>query len=142
MIYKDEDIIHRISPDFEKAIHLEGQGIGISAPGKEYDCVSRFFDPKLKVDEDPVTGFIHCMIAPYWAKQFKKNTLCAYQASLRGGKLLCQVQKTGYHCRKGGFVCDKRIENRRKINENIDCVFFGRRKYKKSGLESGVYAEG
>lgn len=57
--------------------------------GKPYDCVSRFFAPDKGVYEDPVTGSAHCAIIPYWAKRLGKKTLRAYQASPRGGDLLC-----------------------------------------------------
>ena len=33
-----------------------------------FDCVSRSFAPKLNVAEDPVCGFGHCHIIPYWSK--------------------------------------------------------------------------
>lgn len=29
--------------------------------------VSRFFAPKFGILEDPVTGSLHCALAPYWA---------------------------------------------------------------------------
>ena len=64
--------------------------VGVTAPGRKYDCVSRFFAPKLKVNEDPVTGSAHCMITPYWAEKLGKNQIYAYQASERGGELLCE----------------------------------------------------
>ena len=64
----------------------------MTAQGKEYDCVSRFFTPKDKINEDPVTGSVHCMIAPYWAERLGKNDIHAYQASERGGNLECKVQ--------------------------------------------------
>ena len=57
--------------------------------GKPYDCVSRFFAPGKGVPEDPVTGSAHCAVAPYWAKRLGKRQLRAYQASQRGGDLLC-----------------------------------------------------
>jgi predicted PhzF superfamily epimerase YddE/YHI9 len=39
------------------------------------------------VDEDPVTGSAHCLLAPYWAKKLGKNEMTAHQASERGGHL-------------------------------------------------------
>ena len=63
----------------------------MTARGKEYDCVSRSFAPKLKVEEDPVCGSGHCHIAPYWSKRIG-STLVAYQASARGGVLYCHVE--------------------------------------------------
>lgn len=35
--------------------------------GGVVDFQSRFFAPRLGIDEDPVTGSAHCCLAPYWA---------------------------------------------------------------------------
>ena len=66
----------------------------ITAPGDNgYDCVSRFFAPHSAIDEDPVTGGAHCAIAPYWAQRLGKTEIRAWQASARGGELLCRVSE-------------------------------------------------
>jgi predicted PhzF superfamily epimerase YddE/YHI9 len=57
--------------------------------GAPYDFVSRFFAPGVGVPEDPVTGSMHATLAPFWAKRLGKKKLRAYQASPRGGDLLC-----------------------------------------------------
>nr|ADD94034.1 hypothetical protein [uncultured marine bacterium MedDCM-OCT-S12-C289] len=49
------------------------------------------FYPQTGVDEDPVTGSAHCMLAAYWSKKLNKNKLNAYQASPRGGYLQCEI---------------------------------------------------
>jgi predicted PhzF superfamily epimerase YddE/YHI9 len=36
-----------------------------------------------------VTGSAHCALTPFWAKRLGKKRLRAYQASPRGGDLLC-----------------------------------------------------
>ncbi len=92
LVFDDEKTVREMQPDFELMKTLDGQGVGVTARGKDYDCVSRFFDPKLCVNEDPVTGSVHCMIAPYWAKRLGKNVINAYQASSRGGELHCEVK--------------------------------------------------
>lgn len=92
LVYEDEEIMRNMTPDFEKMKQLPGCGVSITAPGKDYDCVSRFFAPKLKVNEDPVTGSAHCMITPYWTKKLNKDSIHAYQASSRGGELLCRKE--------------------------------------------------
>ncbi|MFC7158393.1 PhzF family phenazine biosynthesis protein [Pseudidiomarina halophila] len=56
------------------------------------DFVSRCFFPKLRVDEDPVTGSAHCELAPYWAKQLGQNQLVADQLSRRGGRIECEIK--------------------------------------------------
>lgn len=92
LVYEDEDIIRNMAPDFEAMKLLDKEIVGVTAPGHEYDCVSRCFAPKLKINEDPVTGSIHCMIAPYWAERLGKHTISAYQASERGGEMKCEIR--------------------------------------------------
>jgi len=58
--------------------------------GNPYDYLSRFFAPgKLGVPEDPVTGSMNATLTPFWAKRLGKKKLRAFQASPRGGDLLC-----------------------------------------------------
>ena len=91
LIYEDEKTVRDLQPDFDGMMLLEGSGVAVTAPGSEYDCVSRYFAPKLKINEDPVTGSVHCMIVPYWAEQLGKNVINACQASERGGELRCEL---------------------------------------------------
>ena len=56
---------------------------------------SRSFTPETAVPEDPVCGSAHCQIADYWAKTLGKTVIRAYQASPRGGELLCTVMDGG-----------------------------------------------
>lgn len=93
LVYDDERVIRGLQPDFEAMSLLDGSGVGVTAPGIEYDCVSRFFAPKLKVNEDPVTGSLHCMIVPYWSERLGKHNIRAYQASERGGELFCELNR-------------------------------------------------
>ncbi|MEE1151155.1 MAG: PhzF family phenazine biosynthesis protein, partial [Methanobrevibacter sp.] len=68
-------------PNLDKIEKLEGLLLHITAEGKEYDCVSRSFGPKLNIPEDPVCGSGHCHIVPYWSEKLNKNNIHAYQAS-------------------------------------------------------------
>ncbi|WP_031549820.1 PhzF family phenazine biosynthesis protein [Parvularcula oceani] len=61
----------------------------VTAPGEDFDFVSRFFGPTVGITEDPVTGSAHCMLTPYWAERLGKTELSAFQASARGGKVNC-----------------------------------------------------
>ena len=63
----------------------------VTAPGDEVDFVSRCFFPKLRIDEDPVTGSAHCELAPYWSKRLGKSKLIAKQLSKRTGLVTCEV---------------------------------------------------
>lgn len=90
LIYDSEEIIHQLTPDQSLMKDLPGLLVHVSAPGTNYDCVSRSFGPKLAIPEDPVCGSGHCHIVPYWAKRLHKRDLIAYQDSARGGVLYCR----------------------------------------------------
>ena len=90
IVFPDEDVIRRLSPDMTKLKRVDLRGIIVTARGKEVDFVSRFFAPTLGVDEDPVTGSAHCALIPYWSKQLNKKELHALQVSRRGGELYCR----------------------------------------------------
>lgn len=90
-VYDDENIVRNLSPDMEKVLNLEGLLLQVTAPGKDTDCVSRSFAPKLNVIEDPVCGSGHCHIVPYWSDKLRKKEIVAYQASKRGGTLYCRM---------------------------------------------------
>ena len=48
--------------------------------------------PAKGIPEDPVTGGAHCALAPYWANRLNKAEFRAYQASRRGGEIICRVR--------------------------------------------------
>jgi hypothetical protein len=56
----------------------------------DYDFVSRFFAPRVGINEDPATGSAHCTLAPFWGERLEKSELVAYQASPRGGCFVCR----------------------------------------------------
>jgi predicted PhzF superfamily epimerase YddE/YHI9 len=56
-----------------------------------YDFVSRYFAPAKGIAEDPVTGGAHCALAPDWAMRLRKTSFRAFQASQRGGEVVCRL---------------------------------------------------
>ena len=90
-VFDDEEAVRRMNPDMEKVKQLDGLLLHATARGRDADCVSRSFAPKLGVPEDPVCGSGHCHIVPYWSKTLRKEALVAYQASKRGGTLYCRM---------------------------------------------------
>lgn len=88
------ETIKNFVPDIGKIKTLtDVQGLVITAKGKgETDFASRFFAPQIGIDEDPVTGAIHCMLTPYWGGILGKTKMNAEQLSVRGGKLLCEIK--------------------------------------------------
>jgi len=89
-VVDSEQTVRELTPDLEKIKRINGLLVHVTARGKDEDCVSRSFAPKLSVAEDPVCGSGHCHIIPYWADLLGKNELVAYQASKRGGTLYCR----------------------------------------------------
>lgn len=92
VIVKDELTLRNLQPNHELLKQLDVIGIIVSAPGDQYDFVSRCFYPKLSVPEDPVTGSAHCISMPYWAEKFDKDILTAEQVSARTGQLRCAIR--------------------------------------------------
>ena len=89
-VLDDEQVVRDLKPDLEKIKKIDGLLVHVTARGRDADCVSRSFAPKLSVAEDPVCGSGHCHIIPYWADLLGKDDLVAYQASKRGGTLFCR----------------------------------------------------
>ena len=87
-----QEEVRSLKPNFDLVKELPGLLQHVTARGAvPYDSVSRSFGPKLAVNEDPVCGSGHCHIVPYWAGELGKSEITAYQASLRGGTLYCQM---------------------------------------------------
>jgi len=89
----DEAAVNAVRPELRALVSLGVRGVIVTARSAtpERDFVSRFFAPGAGVDEDPVTGSAHCALAPYWAGRLGKSALTGYQASARGGTVLCAV---------------------------------------------------
>jgi PhzF family phenazine biosynthesis protein len=89
----DEAVVKAVRPELRALVTLAVRGVIVTAQSAspERDFVSRFFAPGAGVDEDPVTGSAHCALAPYWAGKLGKDALTGYQASARGGTVLCTV---------------------------------------------------
>lgn len=92
-LLESEEALKNVKPDFAKLEKLpEGLAVFITAKGNDYDFVSRAFWPKLKINEDPVCGSMHCNLIPFWAKRLNKNEMVARQLSSRGGTLYCKYE--------------------------------------------------
>ena len=88
---ESEQAVRACTPDLAALAGLPGLGVIVTAPGRSHDFVSRYFAPGIGIDEDPVTGSAHCILAPYWAGRLGRHELSAYQCSARGGELHCRV---------------------------------------------------
>lgn len=97
-----EEQVRRLSPESAalRALSEEAVVVTSRSASPDYDFVSRCFAPKLGIDEDPVTGSVHCCLGPFWGARLGKNRLTAYQASRRGG--VVHVELAGDRVRLGG----------------------------------------
>lgn len=91
-VYDSEDDVRALEPDFAQLQLLDLRGVVATAPGNNSDFVSRCFFPKLRVNEDPVTGSAHCELAPYWGARLDRPQLDARQLSQRGGAVKCELR--------------------------------------------------
>ena len=91
LYYPSQEDIEEINPDFSLLNKVDARGIIITAPGYDCDFVSRFFAPVVGINEDPVTGSAHTSLVPFWAHRLNQLEFEAYQLSLRGGFLKCQL---------------------------------------------------
>lgn len=91
-VLKSETEVHTLQPNMERLKRLDRAGCIVTAvASKNYDFISRYFAPAKGVDEDPVTGSAHCSLVSYWAPILHKTSFRAFQASARGGELLCEL---------------------------------------------------
>jgi predicted PhzF superfamily epimerase YddE/YHI9 len=91
-VFEDATAVRELVPDLSAIALLDRSGVVVTAHGDEgFDFVSRYFAPGKGIPEDPVTGGAHCALAPYWSRRLGKTELLAYQASRRGGEMICRV---------------------------------------------------
>ena len=90
LVFENEDDIVGLSPSMAHLSAIDARGIIVTAKGREVDFVSRFFAPRVGVDEDPVTGSAHTTLTPFWADRLGKTEMTARQLSKRGGELVCR----------------------------------------------------
>jgi len=93
-VFSDPEEIYNLSPDFNLMKQIDVQGVIATSLSDmaELDFISRYFAPRVGVDEDPVTGSAHCSLGPYWGKVLNKNILHAKQVSDRGGELQIRIE--------------------------------------------------
>lgn len=80
-------MVRSLRPDFRRLSDVTTRGVIVTAVADDSksDFVSRFFAPRVGIDEDPVTGSAHCCLGPLWAGRLGRTDLMGYQASRRGG---------------------------------------------------------
>ena len=92
-VMDSEATVRALAPDMAAIAGIGRPGVIVTAAGvAPHDFISRYFAPAKGIPEDPVTGAAHCMLVPYWANRLGRKELRAYQASKRGGELLCRLE--------------------------------------------------
>ncbi|MEM6749697.1 MAG: PhzF family phenazine biosynthesis protein [Planctomycetota bacterium] len=89
VVLRSADAVRQAAPDFGALARFDVRGVCITAESDRegVDIESRFFAPRLRVAEDPVTGSLHCALAELWAPKLGRDRLTARQSSERGGLL-------------------------------------------------------
>jgi len=86
---EEKNTLLNIQPDYQKLLEsstvIKEVVVTVRSEDEKYDFYSRCFCPWLGINEDPVTGAVHAVLAKYWQSILGKTTLQAYQASKRGG---------------------------------------------------------
>lgn len=86
------EVVRSVNPDLRALAALGEVGVIVTSGGEgEFDFVSRMFAPGLGIDEDPVTGAAHCMLAPFWSERTGRAELTGWQASRRGGAVRVRI---------------------------------------------------
>src|SRR5207248_8498861 len=89
-----EEEVRGLRPDIRRLEQLAVRGVIVTsrAASREFDFVSRFFAPRVGVDEDPVCGSAHCCLGPYWREKLGRSELTGRQVSRRGGVVKVRVE--------------------------------------------------
>jgi PhzF family phenazine biosynthesis protein len=90
-----EETLRALKPDMKLLAQVPiERGIIVTSRGSssEFDFISRFFAPRVGINEDPVTGSSHCTLTPFWKERLGKDEMTAFQASPRGGVLRVGVR--------------------------------------------------
>ncbi|XP_031501088.1 uncharacterized protein LOC116264819 [Nymphaea colorata] len=90
------DAVRELQPRMDELRKWPGRAVvvtAIASPDSGFDFISRFFGPKIGIDEDHVCASTHCGLAPYWSSKLGKCKFIAYMASKRGGQLAIQLKE-------------------------------------------------
>lgn len=94
VIFKALDTVLSTNPNSNLIEGLALNGVIVSAWSNDepYDFASRYFAPNLGIKEDPVTGFMHTILTPYWSTVTGRSHFKAFQASDRTGHMITTLK--------------------------------------------------
>lgn len=94
---EDPAVLRNVKPDFQKLLfadpHIKEVVVTSVSDIPQYDFLLRSFCPWIGIDEDPVTGSVHSVLAGFWEQRTGKPELRAWQASERGGEVFIHSYK-------------------------------------------------
>ncbi len=92
---EDPKLLRELKPDYklltESTDQVKEIVITSVSDCNDFDFLLRSFCPWIGIDEDPVTGSVHSVLAGFWKSKLGKNELTAYQASERGGEVIVKA---------------------------------------------------
>lgn len=91
VVFADEAIVYSSQPNMMLLGELDLRGVAITSQSRDYDFITRFFGPKVGINEDPVTGSAFTQLVPYWSNILGKTDLFTKQVSARGGEAKCTL---------------------------------------------------
>lgn len=87
--------LRNVQPNFQQLIKssdvIKEVVVTSVSDDEQFDYLLRSFCPWIGIDEDPVTGSVHSVLAGYWAKRLNKTKLKAYQASAEAGEIIIEA---------------------------------------------------
>jgi PhzF family phenazine biosynthesis protein len=94
VVYATAAEVRDLAPDHVALRTVGTHGVIVTAPSDvaNADFVSRYFAPGAGIDEDPVTGSAHCVLAPYWCERLDRSSVVGLQVSRRTGIVECELR--------------------------------------------------
>ncbi|MDO6849695.1 PhzF family phenazine biosynthesis protein [Priestia megaterium] len=88
----NEELLKGLVPNLDLLATLPVTDLVVTSPSTKYDFISRYFAPRIEIEESFVTGSAHCGLAPYWSQRLSRKQLYAFKSSGRGGELFIYYQ--------------------------------------------------
>lgn len=84
-----------VRPDYAKLVASSSEAkevvITSTSDSELHDYLLRSFCPWIGIDEDPVTGSVHSVLAGFWKERLGKDVFNVFQASARGGEVVVKA---------------------------------------------------
>jgi PhzF family phenazine biosynthesis protein len=91
----DPKALRNVQPDYPMLVNsnnaIKEVVITSVSDTDEFDFLLRSFCPWIGIDEDPVTGSVHSVLAEFWQQRLGKSSMKVFQASPRGGEVFVEV---------------------------------------------------